>query len=140
MMNAVYSVTRDEGHEKWSPYREKLHREQAERVRPLLKDLDRVANWIAVTDNYVRSHPTPERMGDNIRRLQIEAFDEFRLVGPKRAIIRVGEPIDLADHYEEYRKDRRGVVNRCVGMLEQAVQGLLDSSRAQAAPGPKQPG
>jgi 1-acyl-sn-glycerol-3-phosphate acyltransferase len=131
LVNAVYAVTRDEVHEKWSSYREKLHREQAERVRPLLADLNRVANWIAVTDNYVRSHPTPDRMGDNIRRLQIEAFDEFRLVGSRRVIIRIGEPIDLADYFDAYRADRRSVVNQCVSLLEQKVQSLLDSSQHQ---------
>lgn len=127
LVNAVYAVTREEPHGEWSSYRERLHREQATRVEPLLRDLNRVANWIAVTDNYVRANPTPERMGDNIRRLQIECFGEYKLSGPRRAVIRVGDPIDLADHYEAYKADKRGVVNRCVGMLESAVQGLLTS-------------
>jgi hypothetical protein len=126
LVNSVYAVTRDEPHGDWSPYRERLHREQAARVEPLLQDLNRVANWIAVTDNYVRSNPTPERMGDNIRRLQIECFGEYKLTGPRRATIRVGDPIDLADHYDAYKTDKRGTVNRCVAMLESAVQSLLN--------------
>jgi len=126
LVNSVYSVTRDEAHGEWSPYRERLHREQATRVAPLLQDLNRVANWIAVTDNYVRSNPTPERMGDNIRRLQIECFGEYKLTGPRRATIRVGTPIDLADHYDAYKSDKRGTVAACVTALETAVQGLLN--------------
>ena len=125
LVNSVYSVTRDEAHGDWSPYRERLHREQATRIAPLLQDLNRVANWIAVTDNYVRSNPTPERMGDNIRRLQIECFGEYKLTGPRRATIRVGTPIDLADHYDAYKADKRGTVAACVTALETAVQSLL---------------
>lgn len=128
LVNSVYSVTRDEPRGGWSPYRERLHREQATRVAPLLQDLNRVANWISVTDNYVRSNPTPERMGDNIRRLQIECFGEYKLTGPRRATIRVGTPIDLADHYDAYKADKRATVAACVTMLETAVQGLLTSS------------
>jgi 1-acyl-sn-glycerol-3-phosphate acyltransferase len=129
LVNAFYAVTRDEPHgSKWSPYRERLHREQASRVEPILADLNRVSNWIAVQDNYVRSNPTPERMGDNIRRLQIECFGEFRLTGPRRATIRIGEPIDLADHYAAYKADKRPTVNACVTVLEHAVQGLLDGN------------
>jgi 1-acyl-sn-glycerol-3-phosphate acyltransferase len=136
LVNAIYAVTRDEPHEKWSPYRERLHREQATRVEPLMQDLNRVANWIAVTDNYVRSNPTQDRMGDNIRRLQIECFGEYKLTGPRRAIIRVGTPIDLADHVEAYKSDKRRTVNRCVTMLENAVQGLL-SMPSPASPSPQ---
>jgi len=129
LVNAFYAVTRDEPHGgAWSPYRERLHREQATRVEPILADLNRVSNWIAVQDNYVRANPTPERMGDNIRRLQIEVFGEFRLTGPRRAIIRVGEPIDLGTHYGAYKVDKRATVNQCVTLLEGTVQGLLDGS------------
>lgn len=126
VVNAVFAVTRDEPHEKWPAYRERLHKEQAARVTPLLQDLNRVANWIAVTDNYVRSNPTADRMGDNIRRLEIEVFGESFLIGPRKAVIRIGEPIDLGAAYSEYRADKRGTVNRIVGQLEHDVQALLN--------------
>ena len=128
MMNRVYEVTAEDPHAERTRYREQLHREQAARVKPLLRDLNRVANWIAVEDNYVRSKPTPERMADNIRRLEIEVFGEARLRGPRRAIVRVGAPIDLSQYWDAYRVSRRATVARCTDDLELAVQALLDSS------------
>ncbi|MEO7718955.1 MAG: 1-acyl-sn-glycerol-3-phosphate acyltransferase [Capsulimonas sp.] len=128
MMNRVYEVTSEDPHAERTQYREQLHREQAARVKPLMRDLNRVANWIAVEDNYVRSKPTPERMADNIRRLEIEVFGEARLRGRRRAIVRVGAPIDLARYWDTYRASRRATVARCTDDLELAVQALLDSS------------
>ncbi|BDI28515.1 glycerol acyltransferase [Capsulimonas corticalis] len=128
IMNHVYEVTSDDPHAERTRYREQLHREQAARVKPLVRDLNRVANWIAVEDNYVRAKPTPERMADNIRRLEIEVFGEARLRGMRKAIVRVGAPIDLARYTETYRLSRRATVARCTDDLELAVQALLDSS------------
>ena len=128
LINSVYAVTHEEPTEARSPYRERLHREQAARVAPLLRDLNRVANWIAAQDNYVRERPTPERMADNLRRLEVEIFGKARLRGRQIAIVRVGEPISLAARYDAYREDRRDAVARVTGELEQAVQRLLDAS------------
>ena len=133
LINSVYAVTHEEPTEARPPYRERLHREQAARVAPLLHDLNRVANWIAVQDNYVRAQPTPERMADNLRRLEVEAFGKARLRGRQTALVRVGEPLSLAARYDAYKADRRGAVARVTGELEQAAQSLLDAS----APAPR---
>lgn len=132
LMNSVYAVTREEPAGPRSPYRERLHRQQAARVQPLMQDLNRVANWIAVEDNYVRSHPTPERMADNLRRLEVEVFGKARLSGLRRALLRVGEPIPMSSFYEAYCQDKRGTVARITDDLEAAVQVLLNES-AKAA-------
>lgn len=126
LMNSVYAVTHDEPDEARSPYQERLHRQQIARAAPLMQDLNRVANWIAVQDNYVRERPTPERMADNLRRLETEAFGASRLRGRQRAVIRVGEPISLAACYDDYRADKRGTVTRVTHELETAMQALLD--------------
>lgn len=133
LMNSVYAVTHDEPGEarSRSAYQERLHRQQIARAAPLMRDLNRVANWIAVQDNYVRDRPTPERMADNLRRLEAEAFGASRLRGRQRAVIRVGEPISLAANYGDYRADKRGTVARVTHKLETAVQALLDTSQKQ---------
>ena len=128
LINSVYAVTHEEPAAARSPYRERLHREQAARVAPLMRDLNRVANWIAVQDNYVRAQPTPERMADNLRRLEVEAFGKARLRGSQTALVRVGEPLSLAARYDAYKADRRGAVARVTAELEQAAQRLLDAS------------
>jgi len=128
LINAVYAVTHDEAVPR-SPYQARVHRQQAARAAPLLSDLNRVANWIAVQDNYVRARPTPERMADTLRRLEIEAFGKASLHGPRRALVRVGEPINLVACYDAYRADKRGTVARVTHELEAAVQCLLDEGR-----------
>ncbi len=132
LINAVYAVTHEEPDGDWSSYRERLHRQQAARVGPLMRDLNRVSNWIAVRDNYVRARPTPERMADNLRRLEAEVFGHVRLRGPRRARIRVGEPIRLAARDAAYRADKRATIAHVTHELEQAVQALLDASAEDA--------
>lgn len=132
LINAVYAATHDEATPR-SPYQARVHRQQAARVAPLLQDLNRVANWIAVQDNYVRARPTPERMADTLRRLEIEAFGKSSLHGPRRALVRVGEPISLAPCYDAYRADKRATVARVTHELEAAVQGLLDTGKDSVA-------
>lgn len=131
LMNSVYDVTHEEPGEPRSPYQERLHRQQIARAAPLMQDLNRVANWIAVQDNYVRARPTPERMADNLRRLEAEAFGAPRLRGRQRAVVRVGAPISLAACYDAYRADKRGTVARVTSELETAVQTLLDVGRGR---------
>lgn len=131
LMNSVYAVTHEEPGEPRSPYQERLHRQQIARAAPLTHDLNRVANWIAVQDNYVRARPTPERMADNLRRLETEAFGASRLRGRQRALVRVGAPISLAECYNAYRADKRGTVARITDQLEAAVQALLDIGQEQ---------
>lgn len=129
LINCVYTVTHDEALEKRSPYGARVHRQQSARASPLLADLNRVANWIAVQDNYVRARPTPERMADTLRRLEIEAFGKAFLHGRRRAQVRVGEPINLAACYDAYRADKKGTVMRLTHELESAVQALLETGR-----------
>lgn len=126
LINKVHNVVREDPESERTPYQALLHSQQVSRVTPMLQDLERVANWVAVQDNYVGASPTPERMADNIRRLEIEVFGCQMLTGRRRATVRVGAPIDLSDYYEAYKKDKRGVVANCVSLLEHAVQSLLD--------------
>ena len=128
LMNCVYAVTREEPSVRRSPYRERLHGQQAARVQPLMQDLNRVANWIAAQDHYAGARPTPERMADTLRRLEVEAFGAPRLRGLRRATVRVGEPLRLAPCYDAYRADKRATVAHLTRDLEAAVQGLLDAS------------
>ena len=130
LINSVYAVTSGEPDGPRTPYQARVHRQQAERAAPLLSDLNRVANWIAVQDNYVRARPTPERMADTLRRLEVETFGQARLHGPRRALVRLGEPMGLTSCYDAYRADKKGAVARVTHTLEQAVQGLLDTEHS----------
>jgi hypothetical protein len=142
LINAVHAVTDDDSPMR-SPYEARLREAKSERAMPLLNDLDRLANLIAIQDGYVGALPTPERMADTLRRLETEVLGEPICSGPRRCRVRVGEPIDLADHLDDYNKDKRSVVRSVTTMLEQSVQSLLDemttassTTEAQRTPSP----
>jgi 1-acyl-sn-glycerol-3-phosphate acyltransferase len=117
-----------------TPYERALRHEQRERARPLLRDLKRLSNYIALTDNYVRTDPTPERMADTIQRLERESFGRALLDGPRRCRVRVGEPINLAERYADYQKAKRAEVARVTHEVESQVLVLLRDRAALSTP------
>jgi len=127
LLHVIETVTREEPREP-TPYETELRRHQRERARPLLHDLQRLANWIAVYDGYVRAEPTPERMADTLTRLERECFGEAKIGGPRRCIVRIGEPIDVAEHRESYTQKRRAEVVALTRETERRVAALLHAA------------
>ena len=136
LIHVVEEVTEGEPvREAPTPYERSLRNEQRERARPLLRDLKRLANYVALTDNYVRADPTPERMADTIQRLERESFGHAILDGPRRCRVRIGQPINLADRYAGYQKAKRAEVARVTHEVEAQVLALLRDPAAVAASG-----
>lgn len=90
-------------------YERHLRDEHRRWVQPLMRDLDRLANWIAVCDGYVAAQPSTERMADLLHRLEIEIlgpwpdaiavhelFPNSLLRGLCRCHVRIGSPIHIA--------------------------------------------
>ncbi len=132
LIHIIETVTREEPQVS-TPYDRELKRQQRERALPLLRDLHRLANYIALYDGYVREEPTPERMADTLQRLEREIFGKAILTGPRRCRIRVGEPINLAARYDAYQTGKRAEVARVTHEVEQTVLGLLRHTAASAA-------
>lgn len=128
LMNAAFAVTREEPGPEPCDYQVRLHIELAERTEPLFNDLRRVTNWIVAQDNHVRARPTYERMAEIVVRLEREVFGKEKLSGKRKAVIKIGESIDLGEHYEAYKKNRKSVVAELTHQLESAVRSLLDST------------
>jgi 1-acyl-sn-glycerol-3-phosphate acyltransferase len=138
LVNMVYQVT-DEEPQQLCWYDRHLRDERRRRVLPLMRDLDRVANWIAVYDGYVSERPSPERMADLIRRLEVEVLGPWAkegsqqglmptslLRGKQRCLVHLGEPIDVAARYADYQADRKSTVQSLTHQFESATQALLD--------------
>jgi 1-acyl-sn-glycerol-3-phosphate acyltransferase len=138
LVNAVYQVT-DEEPQPLCWYDRHLRDERRRRALPLMRDLDRVANWIAVYDGYVAQRPSPERLADLIRRLEVEVLGPWPkegseqglmptslLRGKQRCLVHLGEPIDVAAHYADYKADRKSTVQSLTHQFESATQALLD--------------
>lgn len=124
LIHVIETVTRDEPSAA-TPYDTELRRLQRDRARPLLNDLRRLANWIAVHDGYVAADPTPERMSDLLIRVERECFGEAKLFGPRRCRVRIGEPLNLNDRWAAYTADKRGEVQRMTREAERRVADLL---------------
>jgi hypothetical protein len=129
LINVVHSVTRDEVLPE-SIYQARLLLQERERVRPLLHDLDRLANWVAVHDHYVAAHPSPERQVEVLRRIEIEVFGKTKLKGRRKCAVRLAEAFDLRDWREAYSEDKFSAVQRVTRRTEAAIQALLDEMGA----------
>jgi 1-acyl-sn-glycerol-3-phosphate acyltransferase len=127
LIHVVETVTGEEPHEA-TPYDTELRRQQRARATPLLRDLRRLANWIAVHDGYVAADPTPERMADMLVRLERECFGEAKLHGPRRCRVRLAEPLDLKDCWPAYQTGKRAEVQRVAREVEGRVAALLTSA------------
>ena len=106
-------------------YERKIHGEQLQKFEQFYPDLERLINFISITDGYVAEEPSPERYLDVILRLEKEVFGRFEMRGPRVASVRVGEPIDLRERYGSYRSRKRETVEETTRELETAVQSLV---------------
>lgn len=99
-----------------------LSQQRADHARLAWRDLQRLANWIAVYDGYVKQSPQMERIAEVVYRLEAEVFGHATVAGKRVATLRVGEPITLPE--EVGRRD----IPQLTLQLEQAVGQLLRAS------------
>jgi hypothetical protein len=85
-------------------------------------------NFNAIYDGYVAASPTSERFLDTLIRLERAVFgiDQPPPKGDRKAIIRIGDPVNLKDSFEPYQQQRSVVVDRLTENLRQRVQESLD--------------
>ena len=117
--------------EQMTEYERKIHGEQLQKFQQFYPDLERLINFISMTDGYVAEEPSPERYLEVILRLEREVFGRSRIRGPREASVRAGEPIDLRERYDAYRARKRGTVEEMTAELEAAVQRLVGGSREE---------
>lgn len=126
LYNAVFAVVQGDV-EVESVYDARLAQEERKRVQPMLDDLRRLANWVAVQDTYIATHPTPERFIDTLRRMEYEVLGGVKIKAKKRCLVRLAEPFDIREYGPAYVQDRKGTVAAICGRAEQSVQVLLQS-------------
>jgi 1-acyl-sn-glycerol-3-phosphate acyltransferase len=116
-----------------SEYERRLALERQQIGRSLYEDLWRLLQFVAIYDGYVRESMTVERFMDVLCLLEMEIFKKRRIWGPRKACVRVGEPIDLQEHATVYGEDKRAAVQHVNAALESRVQGMLDEMGAKCA-------
>lgn len=102
-----------------------LHRRREQEARALYNDLWRILRFVAFHDDYVRSHPTAERFLSVIGRIEEEVLGSTHRRGPQRAVVRVGNPINLTKFYSEYQSDKRVALATATAALETELERLL---------------
>jgi 1-acyl-sn-glycerol-3-phosphate acyltransferase len=85
-------------------------------------------NFNAISDGYVAANPTPERFLDTLIRLERAVFgiDQPPPKGDRTVILRVGEPVNLKQHLDDYTQNRTQTVEQLTEKLRSAVQANLD--------------
>lgn len=111
--------------EQMTEYEQKIHEELLQKFQQFYPDLERLINFIAISDGYVAKAPSQERFLEVIIRLEREVFGTAKMRGPRVASLRVGEPQNLRDCYDTYKAQKRETVEQITLDLETAVQTLV---------------
>lgn len=107
-------------------YERKLHQMRQQEVRGLYDDLSRVLRFVAIHDGYVRETLTAERFLDVLGLLEDEVFGRRRNWGPKKALVKVGKPLNLIQYYQRYKCDKRDTLQEITIALEASVRQMLN--------------
>lgn len=111
--------------EHMTEYEQKIHEELLQKFQQFYPDLERLINFIAISDGYVAKEPSQERFLEVIIRLEREVFGTAKMRGPRVASLRVGEPKNLRDCYDTYKTQKRETVEQITLELETVVQTLV---------------
>ena len=111
--------------EQMTEYERKIHEELLQKFQRFYPDLERLINFIAISDGYVAEERSPERFLEVIVRLEREVFGTSKMRGPRVASVRVGEPKNLREYYDTYKAEKRETVEQITLELETAVQTLV---------------
>lgn len=113
-----------------SEYEQRLVQERQQMARTLYYDLWRLLQFVAIYDGYVRQSMTVERFLDVLGLLELEVFQTRRVWGPRKATIKLGQPINLKDHAESYNQNKRATVQQINASLESEVRQNLEAMEA----------
>ncbi|MCH7760795.1 1-acyl-sn-glycerol-3-phosphate acyltransferase [candidate division TA06 bacterium] len=124
LINTVDQIVHEEP--QGPDYKIDLHHQRQEQVKPFYDDLSRVLRFIATYDGYVRETLSVERFLDTIGQLEREVLGKRRKQGPRKALIRIGEPVNLADYFDRFKKEKRNTIEFATTQLESRVKKMLN--------------
>lgn len=125
LMNRLSGVAPDDTKIE-STYHARLIDEEWTRNRPLIRDLKRLANWLAVRDGYVGERPTQERMVDTLWRLESEVLGRRMIKGVRECFVRLPPPIDLREYWPQFKENKREAIHAVTHRVEETIQAMLD--------------
>ncbi|HEY3416157.1 MAG TPA: hypothetical protein VGM23_04655, partial [Armatimonadota bacterium] len=103
-------------------------------LQSLYQRLWRVLRFIVTHGSYVRDTMTVERFMEILQRLDWEVFGTVRWRGPRQVRIHVGTPVNLAEHWDDYRRDKRGTTAAIMARLEEDTRQRLTALAGLSTP------
>ena len=108
-------------------YEKQIYTKQLDKFRQFFTDLDRIVNFIAISEEYIGESPYQERFLEVITRFEVEVFGHSKVKGPRNAFVRLGAPKNLLNAYEPYKKAKRQIAQQITLELESEVQNIVAS-------------
>jgi 1-acyl-sn-glycerol-3-phosphate acyltransferase len=124
LLNSIDHIICDEP--EGPAYESELRHRRQQEVRMLYADLGQVLRFAALRDGYVRETLSAERFLDVLGLLEREVFTRKRIRGQRKAIVKLGRPLNLKDYFGSYQADKRGALQEVTTALEASVQQMLD--------------
>lgn len=89
------------------------------------QDLKKVVNFVGVADSYLEGRCSQERYAEIVSLLEEELFGCAKSKDRQLILIDVGEPIDVAQYYDEYKIDDYGVIEMMKGKAAELISDML---------------
>jgi hypothetical protein len=86
--------------------------------------IQRCYDYIAFTPEYLIEHPSAERLFEYLWRFEQDVFGSTKY-RPHNVNLRVIEPLLLNDYYEDYKKDKKGEVDRLTKLLRDKMEKIM---------------
>jgi hypothetical protein len=73
-------------------------------------------------------------MAETIQRLEADVLGRPHCVGRQRCLVRLGEPVTMAEHHDAYAASKSGTLDALTRQFEQSVRSMLDQMGGGASP------
>jgi 1-acyl-sn-glycerol-3-phosphate acyltransferase len=120
-----------------SPLEQGLAERLAQETSQRLWHMRLVESFVAVSGRYVRERPSQERFADTLLilwdtlcRIKGDNPERRPPLGPRRALVHIGEPLEMEPWLEAYRGNRRKAVADLTTELQRQLEGLIMPSQA----------
>jgi len=95
------------------------------KAKALRRGLETATNFMALDSYYLEQQMTTERFLDIVGLLEREVFGRRRFWGQRKAIIKVGEPVEVNEYAPNYRINKKETYQKISGTLETKVREML---------------
>jgi 1-acyl-sn-glycerol-3-phosphate acyltransferase len=96
-----------------------------DKAKALRGGLETATNFMALDTYYLEQQMTTERFLDIVGLLEREVFGRRRFWGQRKAIIKVGEPVDVNNYAPNYKINKKETYQKISGTLETKVREMV---------------